>query len=176
MVSVPLIATVVATAFALPGALRLGDQTLVAASCATRQTLGLSHYTATLYVRGGESAPLALLDPNRAKALEIGLLSKAFMPPEMPRKYRRALESVLDEATMTQVRAAYRELRPGDSVTLAYLPQRGVSVRVNGTVVAAAPDHQVVESVLAAWANGKPIDQHLRSTLVKHPCPHSTTG
>jgi hypothetical protein len=166
----------VATAFALPGALRLGDQTLTAASCATRQTLGLSHYTATLYVRAGESAPLALLDPDHTKALEIGLLSRAFMPAEMPRKYRRALESVLDDATMTRVRAAYRGLRPGDAVTIAYLPRRGVSVRVNGAVVAASPDHHAVESVLAAWANGKPIDQHLRAMLAKHPCSVPVTG
>jgi len=161
---------VVAAALALPGALRLGDQTLVAASCATRQTLGLSHYTATLYVRAGESAPLALLDPDRSKALEIGLLSRAFMPPEMPRKYRRALEGVLDDATMNRVRAAYRELRPGDAVTIAYQPHRGVSVRVNGAVVAASADHEVVESVLAIWANGKPLDQHLRAVIAKHPC------
>jgi hypothetical protein len=171
-----LIASVVAATLAMPAALRLGDQTLTAASCATRKTLGLSHYTATLYVSSGESAPLALLDPNRSKALEIGLLSRAFMPAEMPRKYSRALEGVLDETTMTRVRAAYRELRPGDAVTLAYLPSRGVSVRVNGTVIAASPDHQVVESVLAAWANGKPVDQHLRNILAKHPCTNSITG
>lgn len=168
------VSIVVAAAFALPGSLRLGDQTLAAASCATRETLGLSHYTATLYVRAGESALLALLDPNRAKALEIGLLSRAFMPLEMPRKYRRALDGVLDDAAMARVRAAYRELRAGDAVTVAYLPQRGVSVRVNGVVIATSPDHRVVESVLATWANGKPIDQHLRAMLAKHPCPTQT--
>jgi hypothetical protein len=165
---------VVVAAFALPGSLRLGDQTLAAASCATRETLGISHYTATLYVRPGESAPLALLDPNRAKALEIGLLSRALMPLEIPRKYRRALDGVLDDATMTQMRAAYRELRAGDAVTIVYLPSRGVSVRVNGAVIAASPDHRVVESVLAAWANKKPVDQHLRTVLAKHPCPPIT--
>jgi len=175
MASLLLVATF-AAAGALPAAMRIGDQTLVAASCATRQTLGLSHYTATLYVRAGDSAPLALLDPSHSKALEIGLLSRAFMPPEMPRKYRRALESVLDEATMAQLRAAYRELRPGDAVTFSYLPSRGVSVRVNGMAVAPSPDHQVVETVLSAWANGKPLDQHLRAMLAKHPCPTQTTG
>ena len=165
---------VVVAAFALPGSLRLGDQTLAAASCATRETLGISHYTATLYVRAGESASLALLDPDRAKALEIGLLSRALMPLEIPRKYRRALDGILDDEAMTQVRAAYRELRAGDAVTLVYLPRRGVSVRVNGVVIATSPDHRVVESVLATWANGKPIDQHLRAMLAKHPCPTQT--
>jgi S1-C subfamily serine protease len=95
------------------------------------------------------------------------------MPLEIPRKYRRALDGVLDDATMTQIRAAYRELRAGDAVTIVYLPSRGVSVRVNGAVIAASPDHRVVESVLAAWANKKPVDQHLRTVLAKHPAPRS---
>jgi len=170
------ISLVVAAAFALPGSLRLGDQTLAAASCARRETLGLSHYIATLYVRAGESAPVALLDPNRAKALEIGLLSTAFMPPEMPRKYRRALAETLDDDAMDRVREAYRALRPGDLVRIAYVPGAGVSVSVNGQRVIATPEHRVVESILVTWANGKPLDQHLRATLAKHPCSTSLTG
>lgn len=98
------------------------------------------------------------------------------MPPEMPRKYRRALDGVLDDAALIQVRAAYRDLRAGDAVTIVYLPRRGVSVRVNGAVIATSPDHRVVESVLATWANGKPVGQHLRTVLAKHPCPSSITG
>lgn len=167
---------IVAAAFALPGSLRLGDQTLAAASCARRETLGVSHYTATLYVRAGESAPHALLDPNRAKALEIGILSRAFMPAEMPRKYRRALEAELDDDAMERIRDAYRALRPGDLVRIAYVPGTGLSLSVNGQRVIATPEHSVVESILVTWANGKPLDQQLRSTLAKHPCPTPLTG
>ena len=175
MATAPLIG-VAAAAFALPGSLHLGDQTLAAASCARRETLGFSHYIATLYVRSGESAPLALLDPNRAKALEIGLLSRAFMPPEMPRKYRRALAESLDDDAMDRVREAYRALRPGDLIRIAYVPGAGLSVSVNGQRVIATPEHRVVESILVTWANGKPLDQHLRATLAKHPCPTPLTG
>jgi hypothetical protein len=166
--------SVVAAVFASPGSLRLGDQTLAAASCARRETLGLSHYTATLYVRPGDSAPLALLDPNRAKALEIGILSRAFMPPEIPRKYRRALDEELDDDAMDRLREAYRALRPGDLIRIAYVPGAGLSVSVNGQRIATTREHQVVESILVTWANGKPLDQHLRATLAKHPCPPLT--
>jgi hypothetical protein len=167
---------IVAAAFALPGSLRIGDQTLAAASCARRETLGLSHYTATLYVHAGDSAPLALLDPNRAKAFEIGLLSRAFMPPEIPRKYRRALASVLDDDDMDRLREAYRALSPGDLIRIAYVPGAGLNLSVNGQRIIATPDHRIVESILVTWANGKPLDQHLRATLAKHPCPTSVTG
>jgi hypothetical protein len=167
---------IVAAAFALPGSLRLGDQTLAAASCARRETLGLSHYTATLYVRAGDSAPLALLDPSHAKAFEIGLLSRAFMPQEIPRKYRRALAEVLSDDDMDRLGEAYRALRPGDLIRIAYVPGAGLNVNVNGQRIIATPEHRVVESILVAWADGKPLDQKLRATLAKHPCPTPLTG
>jgi len=96
------------------------------------------------------------------------------MPGEIPAKYRRAMEPDLDQATMARLRAAYRALRPGDIVTIAYLPGRGVSLSVNRELVAATPAHRVVESILTTWANGKPVDQHVRTMLVKHPCPPVT--
>jgi hypothetical protein len=175
MVSAALL-SVVAAVFAAPASLRLGDQTLAAASCARRETLGLSHYIATLYVRPGDSAPLALLDPNRAKALEIGILSKAFMPPEIPRKYRRALDAELDDDDMDRLREAYRALRPGDLIRIAYVPGAGLNLSVNGQRIIATPEHRVVETLLVTWAGDKPLDQHLRATLAKHPCPTPLTG
>ena len=173
MVSAALL-SVVATVVAAPSSLRLGDQTLAAASCARRETFGLSHYTATLYVRSGDSAQLALLDPKRPKALEIGILSRAFMPAEIPRKYRRVLDDELDDDAMDRLREAYRALRPGDLVRIAYMPGAGVSVSVNGQRVVATPEHRVVEAILVTWAGDQPLDQHLRNTLAKHPCPPLT--
>jgi hypothetical protein len=159
---------------ALPGVVQVGDQVLAATSCALRETLWIDHYAAKLYVRPGDTAENALLDARSAKALEIQLINKSFMPGEIPRKYRRALEADLDEATMNRLSAAYRALRPGDVVTIAYLPARGVSLSVNRELVAVAPAHRVVESLLATWAGGKPVDQHLRTALAKHPCPPIT--
>ena len=169
------ILTVAATgAMALPGVLQVGDQVLAAASCGLRETLWIDHYAATLYVRPGDAAESALVDPRRAKALEIQILNKSFMPGEIPRKYRRALEAALDELAMTRLSAAYRALRSGDIITIAYLPGRGVSLSVNRELIAATPTHRVVESILFTWANGKPLDQHLRTMLAKHPCPPIT--
>jgi len=167
--------TVAATgAMTLPGVLQVGDQVLAAASCGLRETLWIDHYAATLYVRPGDPAETVLLDARRAKALEIQILNKTFMPAEIPRKYRRALETELDATAMRRLSAAYRELRPGDVVTIAYLPGRGVSLSVNRELVAATPAHHVVEAILFTWADGKPVDQHLRGMLAKHPCPPIT--
>jgi hypothetical protein len=76
---------------------------------------------------------------------------------------------------MDRVRAAYRLLRSGDVITIAYVPGPGATVSVNGRTIAAAGTHQVVEEILAVWADGKPVDTHLRTVLAKHPC-RSLTG
>jgi|SRR5881394_1994678 len=169
-------AAAAAGAIALPGVLQVGDQMLAAASCGTRETLWIDHYAATLYVRPGDRADVALLDPRRAKALEIRLLNKSFMPAEIPRKYRRALDENLDDDAMDRLRDSYRALRPGDLIRIAYAPGAGLNLSVNGQRVIATPDHHIVEAILFTWSDGKPLDQHLRATLAKHPCPTPLTG
>lgn len=177
MAAAPLLSTVAAAgALTLPGVLHVGDQVLAAASCGVRETLWIDHYIATLYVRPGDAAETALVDPRRAKALELRLVNRTFMPAEIPRKYRRALEAELDRDTMQRVRDAYRSLRAGDTVRVAYLPARGASLSVNGQPVAAVPAHHVIEAILFTWADGKPLDQHLRTMLARHPCPSPLTG
>lgn len=177
MAAAPLISAVAAaSAMALPGVVQVGDQILAAASCGTRETLWIDHYVATLYVSPGDQPERALPDPRRPKAFEIRLLSKSFMPAEIPRKYRRALEAELDEETMDRVRDAYRALRPGDAIRIAYLPGEGLSLSINNQRILASPNHAVVGAILVTWADGKPLDQRLRATLAKHPCPTPLTG
>lgn len=177
MASAPLISAVAtAGALALPSVLQVGDEMLAAASCGMRETLWIDHYVATLYVRPGDAADSALLDPRRAKALEIRVINKSFMPADIPKRYRRALDSQLDDETMERLREAYRALRPGDTIRIAYLPERGASVSVNGRAIVSTREHHIIEAILFTWADGKPLDQHLRAMLAKHPCPTPITG
>ncbi len=176
MTPASLIAIAAASAMALPPSLRLGNETLAAASCAKRETLWIDHYVAALYVPPGQPAEMSLQDATRAKALEIQLLSRKLMPAELPRKYRRALEATLDPAAMGRVRAAYRLLQNGDVITVTYLPGPGVSLRVNGDLIASAGDHRVIDAVLVAWAGDRPLNPQLRATLAKHPCRLNLAG
>jgi len=172
----PLLSVAAAGALALPAVVQVGDQVLAAASCGTRETLWIDHYVATLYVPPGDAADAALLDPRRPKALEIHLVTTRFMPGEIPGKYRRALEDDVDEQSMERLRDAYRLLRPGDVIRITYAPGPGVSVSVNHRLILTSPAHHAVESILATWADGKPLHRHLRTVLAKHPCPTITTG
>jgi hypothetical protein len=108
-----------ATAIQVPGALRVGNQSLPAASCATRDTLWVHHYAAALYVPPRAAPAAALEDPKQPKAVHIQVLSRSFMPKDLPVKWRDTLEAHLDLPSFTSVRLAWRVVAVGDRVTIA---------------------------------------------------------
>jgi hypothetical protein len=159
-----------ATAIQVPSAVRLGGEMLPAASCATRDTLWIHHYVAALYVPP-KTAPLAALqDPRRAKAFQVQILSKVFLPRDMPKKYRLALEQTLDAPSLAAVGAAWRRLAVGDRVMLAYAPGAGLSLQLNEREVAQTSRHDVIEALLRTWADKEPLPARFNRVVAKHPC------
>jgi hypothetical protein len=159
-----------ATAIQVPVALQVGNQELTAASCATRDTLWIHHYIAALYVPPRESPVSAVQDPQQPKALQVQILSKTFLPKEMPKKWRQTLERELDSESFGSIRGAWRELSVGDRVTIAYAPGPGVTLKLNDQVVARSPRHTVVEALLQTWADDEPVPKRLQRVVAKHPC------
>lgn len=159
-----------ASAIQVPPAMRVGNQVLPAASCATRDTLWIHHYAAALYVPPRESPVNALRDPRKPKALQVRILSKAFLPKEMPKKWRQTLEQQLDGQSTSAVRDAWRELSVGDRVTVAYVPGPGVTLQLNDRVVARTQRHEVIDALLRTWAEDEPIPQRVNRVVAKHPC------
>lgn len=170
LVAAGLLAFVPATAVQVPSALRVGNESLPAASCATRDTLWIQHYAAALYLPPRESPVVALQDPKQPKALHVQILSKSFLPKDVPKKWRHTLEQELDGAAMSSIRSAWRELAVGDRVTIAYLPGPGVTLQLNEKVVARTPRHEVVEALLRTWAEGEPLPRRVERVVAKHPC------
>lgn len=160
----------VSAALAVPPSIRLGTYALAPASCGARETLWIRHYTAALYLPPREAPVAAVQDPTRPKALHMELRNKSFMPAEIPRKWRQTLEQQLDPGEYSRVRYAYKQLRPGDAVTLAYAPGAGVRLQVNGELVATAPSHSLVEALLRTWAEKEPVPERLRVVMAAHPC------
>jgi hypothetical protein len=161
-----------ATGLQVPSAVRVGNVQLPAASCAARDTLWIHHYVAALYVPTQQSPVNALQDPRQPKAVQVQILSKAFLPKEMPKKWRDTLQTELDGGAFGAIREAWRGLAVGDRVTVAYLPGPGVTLQLNGRVVARTPKHEVIDALLKTWAEGEPVPQRVNRVVEKHPCQH----
>jgi hypothetical protein len=159
-----------ATAIQVPGALRVGNQSLPAASCATRDTLWIHHYAAALYLPSKASPVVALQDPREPKALHVQVLSRTFLPKDLPTKWRDTLEAHLDLPSFTSVRLAWRELAVGDRVTIAYLPGSGVTLQLNDRVVARSPRHDVIDALLQTWSENEPVRERVSRVIARNPC------
>jgi len=159
-----------ATAIQVPSSLRVGNQSLPAAICATRDTLWIHHYAAALYVPSRQRADAALQDPKQPKALHVQILSKTFLPKEMPKKWRQTLEQQLDGPSFSSIRSAWRDINVGDRVTIAYAPGPGVTLQLNERVVARSPKHDLIDALLHTWADGESVPQRVNKTVAKHPC------
>ncbi len=159
-----------AAAIQVPSGLRVGNQMLPARSCATRDTLWIHHYAAALYVPPRAAPEVALQDPSEPKALHVQILSKSFLPRDLPKKWSQPLQSALDRASLNAIQNAWHHLSVGDRVTIAYAPGPGVTLELNEHLVARAPRHDVVDALLRTWADGEPVPQRVSQAVAKHPC------
>lgn len=159
-----------ATAVQVPSAMRIGNQSLPAASCATRDTLWIHHYVAALYVPPRAAPDAVLQDPKQPKALHVQILSRAFLPRDLPKKWNQTLEQQLDGNALSAVRAAWKQLSVGDQVTIAYAPGPGVTLQLNDRLVAHVPSHNVIDALLHAWADGEPVPERVHRIVAKNPC------
>jgi hypothetical protein len=141
---------------------------LAPAACGVRNTLWVEHYAAQLYVPEGDIE--ALSDPAKPKMLTMRMLNTFLMPPEIPSKWREALQPVLDPGAMKRLQDGYDGLQSGDTVVVTYQPQKGIAVRINDRTVATARGHQAIDALLAAWADDAPLGKKLASTASKNRC------
>jgi len=159
-----------ATAVQVPSAMRIGNQSLPAASCASRDTLWIHHYVAALYVPPRAAPDAVLQDPKQPKALHVQILSRSFLPRDLPKKWDQALKSQLDRSSMNAIENAWRQVSVGDRVTIAYAPGPGVTLQLNERLVARSPKHDVVDALLRTWADGEPVRERVSQAVAKHPC------
>jgi hypothetical protein len=55
-------------------------------------------------------------------------------------------------------------------LTLAYAADQGVTLKVNGNLVAKAAGHSLVDAILETWADNEPMRPKLRRILARNAC------
>lgn len=80
------------------------------------------------------------------------------------------LDLVATRGTFSRVQRAFAGLSGGDRVIVLYQPGEGVSMRVNGSLVAQAKSHGVVDAILEAWKERDTIAERLERLASDHSC------
>ena len=157
------------TGIELPARMRSDAGPLELIVCGVRDSLWIEHYVAGLYVSVGASTQAAA-DTRRAKGVRLHVLESAYLPTDIPDKWRKALKEVIDEEPLARIGAAYRKISTGDVLRIVYDPQSAVTITLNSELVAYVPGHRVVDSILSTWAEHQPVGEKLARLAIEHPC------
>lgn len=151
-----------------PATLQLdGVAPLVRVGQATRvQLLGLVElYTIALYL------PEATADrgrtglPDTPKALRIDVKYDPDLRPRIVTDWRRELVPVVDPSAMAHLRGTFAPLRAGDVVLIAYIPNKGTTVRINKSVAVSLATHDLMAAFLDHWLGQTPVSEEIKRAL-----------
>jgi len=153
----------------LPPTLNDRGRNLQLVSCGMRDTLWIDHYAAGLYIPRGADMQ-TVRDASSSKGVLIRMITTRYLPDQIPAKWLKALEGTAPPASLANLRRAYRSLNDGDLMSIVYEPAKGVTIRVNGRRVSHVSDHEVIDAILQAWAEDRPVSEKLEKLSSEHPC------
>ncbi len=140
------------------------------AACGVRDPLWIDLYVASLYVPQRQDAERAVRDPNSAKLVRLDILRTLLMPERIPEEYRTPLREELAPHPYSVLAQYYRDLRPGDVVSVLYRPGAGVALRVNGRTVVTEPGHRLIDRILQTWSAPREVSGKLQDMLARYAC------
>ncbi|MCH2173782.1 chalcone isomerase family protein [Myxococcota bacterium] len=75
-------------------------------------------------------------------------------------------EFVRLERDLSQIDAAYRDVKPGDRYALTYLPGLGTRLSLNGESLVLVPGPDFARAYFSIWLGTDPLDQGLKRALL----------
>ena len=76
--------------------------------------------------------------------------------------YASTLSSLRDR--LDRIRAAYRDVKPGDRYALTYRPGSGTELSFNGTTLVVIQGDDFAAAYFSIWLGKQPLDRGLRKT------------
>ncbi len=128
-------------------------------------------YVAGLYLpEGADPASVLGEIPKRLEiqyfwaipAGDIGKAGEEVLSRNVDAATLSSLRSRLD-----RIRAAYRDVKPGDRYALTYLPGSGTELSFNGTPLVRIEGDDFAAAYFSIWLGKRPLDQGLKDNLLK---------
>ena len=128
-------------------------------------------YVAALYLPEGTD-PASVLD-DVPKRLEISYFW-AIPAGDIGKAGEEILERNVDAATLSslrsrldRIRAAYRDVQPGDRYALTYRPGSGTELSFNGTPLVVIEGNDFASAYFSIWLGKQPLDRGLKDNLLR---------
>jgi hypothetical protein len=182
MKSVPI---VLAAALALPAAaaqlagvtmpdqVKVEDKTLVLNGLGLREAtfLRVDVYVAGLYLESASTDPDEIVDAEESKRIVLRFLRSVAKEDQIrhwaegfEKNGGKDLPAIRDRiATLS---SWVTDMNAGDTITLTYVPEKGVTVEVRGSVVGTLPGADFARALFGLWLGPQPPNQGLKAGML----------
>jgi len=128
-------------------------------------------YVAGLYLPPGVEPARALDDvPKRLEFHYLVSIDGKDFGPAGEKILRRGLpeEALAPLADrLARIKAAYRDVKPGDRYALTYVPGRGTELSMNGEPILVVEGADFARAYFSIWLGDKPLDEGFRRELLR---------
>ena len=159
----------------LADSVQLGAQTLVLNGAGIRTKFFFKIYVGALYLPQKQASAAAIIADEHEHRMALHILrelggeklfnafNEAIVATQTPAGLA-AMDAQLKQ--MGQIFDAVHEVKPGDVITLDYLPASGTQVSVNGTARGTIAGSVFNRALLQIWLGDKPVQADLKKGLL----------
>ncbi|HET6655490.1 MAG TPA: chalcone isomerase family protein [Gammaproteobacteria bacterium] len=129
-------------------------------------------YVGALYLSDQTNLAAAAISGAGAKVIRLTMLtdiSKDDFTSNLHSAYQSAVPEDKTQAVQSkwqQFASFFTDLKTGDTVVIAYVPDEGTSVSINGKPRGTVPGHVFGRAILGMWLGDDPIDSGLKKNML----------
>lgn len=154
---------------------QVGSQALVLNGAGIRTKLFFKIYVGALYLPQKQASAEAIIADEREHRVALHIV-RDLSSEKLLNAFNEAIEAnhskeelaVLDAQMkqMAQIFNAVKEVKPGDVITLDYLPAGGTQISVNGTARGTIAGAAFNRALLRIWLGNKPVQDDLKKEML----------
>ncbi len=140
-------------------------------ACAVREVFWTNLYVVSLYLpQQPGSGSVRFSDSQRPRLIRVDVTYDGAVPDGLPSSWNDQLQQRVSAEFLQTFRSLYDGLRGGDVVRLAYSPQSGTALSVNGREVVTQPGDTLFNAVAQIWIGQNPVSPNIRRLLLNQVC------
>lgn len=154
----------------LPTSAEVDRRRLRLGGCAVREMWWMDLYTLAVYVPDAPIDVATMLQPGTPKLVRMDVVYDGEVPGGLPEEWRDRLREEVSREFLRTLQDLYGDLKGGDTVAVAYAPDRGTTLAVNEEQVAARPGHGTMEAMLRLFVGQDPVSENMKRLLLQGSC------
>ncbi len=154
-----------------PTSIEVGKETLELNGGGVREKYWIDLYAAALYVPKKTDDPGKIIYSDAEQAIHIKIISSSVtrerFVESVTEGFKNAGHGKATDAEIKKFMGFFsEEIKIGDKINIEYNPEKGVTVKKNGTIKGTISGLEFKKALFAIWFGSKPADANLKKGML----------